>query len=150
MPGVESLAPSAHQVLEMATVNGARAAGFGDRVGTLEPGQRADMVLLNLRHIEEPYLDDDVSIIDAVVRRGRAIDVDSVLIDGELVMHERRLTRVDRAKICEELRRALARPLRPEEMERRELARALEPHLRRFYGGATDLGTPPHTCYNAR
>lgn len=150
VPGIESVVPTAYEVLEMATVNGALAAGFGDLVGTLEPGQRADMVLLNLRHIEEPYLDDEVSIVDAVVHRGRAVDVDSVLVDGELVMHERRLTRIDRAKICEEVRQSLDRPLRQEEMERRDLARALEPHLRRFYAGATELGSAPHTSYNAR
>jgi len=149
VPGIASTAPTAHQVLEMATVNGARAAGFGD-VGTLEPGQRADMVLLSLRHIEEPYLDEGVPIVDAVVHRARVLDVDTVLIDGELVMQGRRLTRIDRSTLLKELGKALNRPLRPRETERRELASALEPHLRRFYAEPIDAVATPHACYNAR
>jgi cytosine/adenosine deaminase-related metal-dependent hydrolase len=150
VPGIESPVPTACQVLEMATVNGARAAGFGDLVGTLEPGKRADLMLLGLDHVEEPYLEGDVPILDALIHRGRGVDVDAVLIDGEPVLQDRRPTRFDRAKLAGELRRSLARPLRPREEERRELARALEPHLRRFYAGADGSTEPPHTRYNAR
>lgn len=150
VPGIELPAPTACQVLEMATVNGARAAGFGDLVGTLEPGKRADLVLLNLDHIEEPYLENDVSIIDAVIHRGRGVDVDAVLVDGEPIVKDRRPTRFDRVKLLEELRRSLTRPLQPRELERQELGRALEPYLRRFYVGAADSAGLPHACYNAR
>ena len=63
--------PTSYQVLQMATVNGAYASWFGDRIGTLEPGKRADMALLDLRNIEQPYLDPEVSVVDALVHRGR-------------------------------------------------------------------------------
>ena len=65
----------------MAAVNGAYASWSGDRIGTLEPGKRADMMLLNLQNIEEPYLDPEVSVVDAVVHRGRSVDVDTVMVE---------------------------------------------------------------------
>ncbi len=62
MPGVEQIPPTAYQVFQMAAVNGAYASWSGDRIGTLEPGKRADMMLLNLQNIGEPYLDPEVSV----------------------------------------------------------------------------------------
>jgi 5-methylthioadenosine/S-adenosylhomocysteine deaminase len=150
VPGIETAPPTAHQVLEMATVNGARAAGFGDGLGTLEPGSPADMVLMDLGAIEEPFLDPDVSIVDALVHRGRSGDVDTVIIDGEVVMEHRRLTRVDKARLFQELKAALGRPLQPHEQERRDLSRQLDPYLREFYAGTRDADARPHYHYNAR
>ena len=150
VPGIDRAPLTAHQVFQMATENGAHASWFGDKVGTLEPGKRADIVLLNLRNIEEPYLDPEVSIVDAVVHRGRGIDVDTVLVDGEVVMRERRLTMVDKDDLLKELKEALDRPLRPEEIQRRQLAKEVEPHLRRFYEGTLPTEMTPHAAYNAR
>ena len=95
-------------------------------------------------------MENDVSIIDAVIHRGRGVDVDAVLVDGEPIVKDRRPTRFDRVKLLEELRKSLARPLHPRELERQELGRALEPYLRRFYVGAADSAGLPHACYNAR
>ncbi len=149
-PGVENISPTAHQVFQMATANGAYTSGFGDRIGTLEPGKRADIVLMNLRNIEEPYLDPDVSIVDAVIQRGRSLDVDTVIIDGEVVLQDRRLTRVDSETISKELRKSLARPFSPEEIEQQELRKQLLPHLQRFYTGTIGEPPQPHYYYNAR
>jgi 5-methylthioadenosine/S-adenosylhomocysteine deaminase len=150
VPGIENLPPTAYQVFQMATVNGAYASWFGDRIGTLEPGKRADMVLLNLQNIEEPYLDPEVSVVDAVVHRGRSIGVDTVMVEGEIIMRDKELTKVDKEGLFAELKTALDRPLSPAEAERRELSRLVEPHLRRFYAGTIPQKTTPHTSYNAR
>lgn len=150
VPGIEHTPPTAYQVFQMATVNGAYASWFGDRIGSLEPGKRADIILLNLQNIEEPFLDPDVSIVDAVVHRGRSMDVDTVLVDGEVVMRGRRLTRVDKEDLFREIKRSLDRPLRPQEAERRELARQVEPYLRRFYQGTLPQPSAPYSHYNAR
>ena len=150
VPGIDLVPPTAYQVFEMATVNGAYASWFGDRIGTLEPGKRADMVLLNLQNIEEPYLDPEVSIVDAVVQRGRSIDVDTVMVDGEVIMRNRQLTRVDKEVLFSELKKALDRPLSTDELGRRELSRLAEPYLRRFYEGTMPRDAIPYTSYNAR
>ena len=150
IPGIDHTPPTAHQVLQMATVNGAYASWFGDRIGTLEPGKRADLVLLDLRNIEEPFLDPEVSIVDAMVHRGRAIDVDTVMVDGEIVLRDGQLTKIDKEDLYKELKQALDRPLTSQEQERRELSRMVEPHLRNFYLGTIPQDSVPHTAYNAR
>jgi cytosine/adenosine deaminase-related metal-dependent hydrolase len=150
VPGLETTVPTSYQVLQMATVNGARAAGYEDAVGTLEPGKRADMVLLRTDHLDEAYLDERVSVVDAVVHRGRGTDVDTVLVDGAPVIRNGVPTRFDRDKLLAEIWQSLARPPQPHERERRELGRVLEPYLRRFYAAAEGLGGAPHTSYNAR
>ena len=150
VPGIDLEPPTACQVFQMATVNGAYASWFGDRIGTLETGKRADMVLLDLRNIEEPYLDPEVPIIDALVHRGRAIDVDTVVVDGEVVLKEGQHTRVDKAELFREIKTALDRPLSPQETDRRELARLVEPYLRRYYQGSVPQDAVPFTAYNAK
>lgn len=83
---------SAHAVLRAATVDGARALGLGDVVGSVEVGKRADLVLLDL---EKPHLTPvhDVHAL-LVFAAGRA-DVTDVLVDGEVVVRDGRSTRVD-------------------------------------------------------
>ncbi len=150
VPGVENVPPTSYQVLQMATENGAYASSYQDLVGTLEPGKRADMVLLNLKNIEEPYLDPEVSIVDAVVHRGRGVDVDTVLVDGEVVMRDRQLTRVDKKALFKELRAALDRPYDAWEMERRKLSQQVLPYMFRYYEAQTPQVMISHTVYNAR
>ena len=150
VPGIDLEPPTSYQVLEMATVNGAYTSWFGDRIGTLEPGKRADMVLVDLRNIEEPYLDPRVSVVDALVHRGRGIDVDTVLVDGEVVLRERHPTKVDKEALFREIKAALDRPLSDREVERRELAGLVEPYLRQFYRGTAPGEAAPFTVYNSR
>ena len=108
------------------------------------------MILLDLRNIEEPFLDPEVPLVDAVVHRGRSIDVDTVMVDGEVVMKDRQLTKIDKEGLFKELKEALDRPLTPQEADRRELAWLVEPHLRQFYQGTMPPDTTPHTSYNAQ
>ena len=78
------------------------------------------------------------------------MDVDTVMVDGEIIMRDRQLTKVDKEGLFAELKRLLDRPLSAAETERRELSRLVEPHLRRFYAGTISQNTIPHTSYNAR
>ena len=88
-PAVGAPAVDSHQVLKMATVNAAQPTFFHDRIGTLEKGRRADVVLLDLTSIEEPYLDTEVQVVDALLYRGKSDSVDTVIIDGEVVLRDR-------------------------------------------------------------
>ena len=108
------------------------------------------MALLDLRNIEQPYLDPEVSVVDALVHRGRGIDVDTVLVDGEVVLRDGQPTRFDKEALFEEIRGALDRPLSLQEEDRREVARLVEPHLRQFYQGTLPNDSQPYTVYNSR
>lgn len=83
---------SAHEVLRAATIGGARALGLDHLIGSVEPGKRADLVLLDL---EKPHLTPvhDVAAL-LVFAAGRA-DVTDVLVDGEVVVRAGVSTRLD-------------------------------------------------------
>ncbi|MCZ6535824.1 MAG: amidohydrolase family protein [Chloroflexi bacterium] len=149
-PGIVDISPTSYDVFQMGTENGAYCAWFGDKVGTLDPGKRADLVLLNLSNIEYPYIDPEVSLIDALVYRGRSRDVDTVMIDGDVVMRDGKLTHVDKESLLKELNSALDRPLTTAELEGREMVKQVEPYMRRYLKENFAQDLVPHTLHNAR
>lgn len=88
-------------LLRAATWGGARAAQFADLVGTLEPGKRADVVLLDATRIVEPATLDGVSMLDLTVARARGADVRTVVLDGQIVFDERAHRVMDRDDVVE-------------------------------------------------
>jgi cytosine/adenosine deaminase-related metal-dependent hydrolase len=133
-PGHDSPRLTPAQLLQMATASGARACLLGERVGSLEVGKRADVVLLSLDRLGDRLgASADVPVLDLLVQRGRAEHIDTVLVDGEVVFDGGRCTRIDEAAVATELRRRFAGPLTPAEEERRAIVAALRPHVRAFY-----------------
>lgn len=136
VPGMEEAdVPSVGQVLRMATEGGARTTPFAGRIGTLAPGKTADLVLIDADRIAYPYLDPETPLLDAVIQRAKTDAVALVMVAGEVIYEGGRFTRVDRNAALRELQQSLARPLAEDERERRMLAKALLPHVRRFYAG---------------
>jgi len=82
----------AEDVVRMATIEAAKAIGLGDRIGSLEAGKRADIILIDLDspHLT-PLYDVYAQLLYAVGRE----DVVTVLIDGKIVMRDRRPTTID-------------------------------------------------------
>ena len=138
VPGMDEGVPTCPQVFRMATEDGAATTPYAGRIGTLEPGKAADLVLLSWRQIAHPYLDPDTSVVDAVVYRAKAEGVALVMVAGEVVLRDGRFTRVDKTAALEELAASLRAPLTPEEEARRELSRAVFPLVKRFYDGWLD------------
>ncbi|MDA0770509.1 MAG: hypothetical protein BZY79_04835 [SAR202 cluster bacterium Casp-Chloro-G4] len=150
VPGVTSASPSSHRILDMTTVNGAKVTFFGNEVGTLEIGKRADIVLVDLERIQEPYLDPGTNIVDALVYRGKGIDVNTVIVDGEVIMRDRKITRVKKEEISAKLKESLSRPLTAGELNRTGLSKELLPHIQRWFEGwELEVGAP-HYHYNER
>lgn len=147
-PGLGAASITAHQVLHMATIGGARATMFGDQVGALEPGYHADLLLLDWRRIASPYVDGDVDPLEAVVARARARDVQAVLVDGKVVYQDGVCPGIDESAIAREIEDRLATPLPEHVSERRQLYAELEPHLRRFYDGWEFETTPAYKYHS--
>jgi 5-methylthioadenosine/S-adenosylhomocysteine deaminase len=142
VPGMgEDDVPSVGQVLRMATVGGAMTTPFGSRIGSLAIGKAADLVLIDWDKVAYPYLDPETSVLDAVVQRGRTNAVALVMVAGEVVYQDGRFTRIDRDAVLRELHQLLQQPLAADEVERRQLSRALLPQVRRFYAGYVDPDT---------
>jgi 5-methylthioadenosine/S-adenosylhomocysteine deaminase len=85
--------------LEMATVRGAVALGLGDELGRIEVGRRADVVCVDVSaaHLQ-PVLDP----VWTLVNRVHGHDVAHVVVDGEVVVRNGKLTRVDEDALVEE------------------------------------------------
>ena len=148
-PGIDSPYPTSHEVLDLATANGAKVTFFED-VGTIEPGRRADLVLVNLDRIEDPYLHPDTDIVDALVYRGKGLDVDTVMVDGEVLLRNGEFLRVDKSEVRARLKDSLSRVLTDREMRREALSQELLPYVNRWFA-AWDLEEgPQHYAYNLR
>jgi 5-methylthioadenosine/S-adenosylhomocysteine deaminase len=93
---LDPTAASAHQVLRMATLGGARALHMEDRIGSLEPGKRADLTVLGLSAPAALPLFDPISY---VVYSARSDAVETVIVEGKVVMDRRRMRTLDTEKI---------------------------------------------------
>jgi len=83
---------TANRVLRMATFDGAKAMGFEGEIGSLEAGKRADVTIVRLGGLHATPAAD---IVSALVYSAQASDVDSVIIDGQLVMRDGKLLTID-------------------------------------------------------
>ncbi|MDV3278171.1 MAG: amidohydrolase [Nitrososphaerales archaeon] len=92
----------ATKVLEMATMNGARAIGMQKEVGSIEVGKRADLVIIDL---QKPHLVPYRDIVSNIVYSAMGSDVDTVLIDGRVVLSEGKALTLDEEKIMKEAER---------------------------------------------
>ena len=86
----------------MATIDGARALGLADDIGSLEVGKRADVIVVNLNQLHAAPQADAVS---ALVYSALASDVRTTIIDGRIVMHDRRLTAMNEGEVIAEANR---------------------------------------------
>ena len=106
-----------------ATVGSARALGFEDRIGTLAPGYKADIVMLDLDHPNWMPLNDP---INQLVHSEDGNAVASVMIGGRLVVDNRRVTAVDLNQLGKRVEAARDR-LAAANVDNRSLYMALEP-----------------------
>src|SRR5579875_422608 len=111
-PRLGAHALPAREVLEMATIGGARALGIADSVGSLEAGKRADLIVLRREGLHVAPTDAG-SVAGEVVYAHGASDVDCVVVDGRVLVRGGRLTESDEQEIVgranESVRRLLAR-----------------------------------------
>jgi 5-methylthioadenosine/S-adenosylhomocysteine deaminase len=98
----------ARQALAMATCTGACATHFGALTGSLEPGKRADLIVVDLDqpHVEPRFDRDPHAVYAQIVYAAKSSDVVDVMCDGRWLMRGRRLLTLD-----EEALRAAARDL---------------------------------------
>jgi len=99
------------RVLEMATIRGAEALGLETRIGSIEPGKRADLVLYDL---DTPEWRPLLHPVNNLVYAASGASVRTVLIDGRVVLDEGQLTTLDERRLYE----------RAEALARQQISRA--------------------------
>jgi 5-methylthioadenosine/S-adenosylhomocysteine deaminase len=89
--------------LEMATIGGARALGLGDRLGSLEAGKRADLIVISMSSARQTPMYDAVSHL---VYATRGDDVRTTIVNGRVLMRDRKVLTLDERAVLADARRA--------------------------------------------
>src|ERR1022692_274128 len=98
---MDPLALNAKAVVEMATIDGARALHMEKEIGSLEAGKKADLILISL---DEPNAVPLYDIYAQIAYSLKGSDVETVVIGGRVVMRERKLLTVDEPRVLEKAR----------------------------------------------
>jgi 5-methylthioadenosine/S-adenosylhomocysteine deaminase len=85
--------------LRMATISGAKALGLDKEIGSIEIGKKADLILLNLNRVHTIPQPD---LVSTIVYAAQASDVESVIIDGAVVMRDQALTTLNESSVIQE------------------------------------------------
>lgn len=101
MHGAEAL--PARRVLRLATIDGARAMGLNDEVGSLETGKRADVIVVRLDCLHSTPQPADVT--SAIVYSAQPADVQTAIVDGQLVMCDRKLLTMNEPQVIADANR---------------------------------------------
>ena len=125
----------AGRILGMASINGARALGIDDNLGALAPGKKADLVLLDINKLHGTCVNPHADVADLLLHRGKAGNVETVIINGEIVMEEGRHTRLDKENLQLELVKQLARQTGNSEKNLSAMIAELKPHARKLICG---------------
>jgi 5-methylthioadenosine/S-adenosylhomocysteine deaminase len=99
---------TAEEVVEMATLAGHRATGWQKDIGSLEPGMKADLILVNT---DRPEWVPTYNYVYSLVYTASGDSVDTTIVDGRILMENRQLTTLDLAEVharCRELAPKLA------------------------------------------
>ena len=127
----------AKEALHMATQGGALCGGLSEATGKIEPGKKADLVLLDLKALS--FFPKN-NLLNQLVFSENGAAVDTVIVDGNILMEGRRLISVDEADILRELRERI------EKIQKKINAgipagRELEPYLRKAYYRSIEMGS---------
>ena len=109
-PVAEPIVLPLNEMFDMGTLNGARALGVGDELGTLEIGKKADIVLLDVNSaIYQPTR----NLLKTVMMVGTAQDICDVIVDGNILIRNKSFTTIDEEAMLregkEQMQKMLAR-----------------------------------------
>ena len=96
---------TARRVLELATIEGARSMGMADKIGSLKPGKRADLIMVSTRDINLAVFGDPAHML---VTAAQPANVDTVVIDGRILKRSGRLVHLNVAQIATDAANASA------------------------------------------
>lgn len=82
----------AGKLLEMITIDAARALGWDDEIGSLEPGKKADVIVVNM---QQPHLAPFFMPVHRLIYEASGQDVSTVIVDGKILMQDRKVVSVN-------------------------------------------------------
>ncbi len=102
---------NARTVFRMATIGGAKAVGMENEIGSIEIGKKADLAILNLNNFHT-YPSSEVDPISRIVYSATRADVETTIINGEIVMEKGILHTINKRIVLEEANNSIKRLLK--------------------------------------
>ena len=141
-------APEPNTIFDLATRGGARLLMLEDQLGRIASGHKADLVLSDLNRVIWPWIAPEVNPRDLLLLRACAGDVDTVLVNGEIVLREGLPTQFDLKEVGSEI----AERLNSEtfHQDNAEIIDTLIPHLKSWYENWEIPELNPWIRYNSK
>lgn len=97
----------AWKMLRLATIEGAHAIGLGEKIGSLEPGKKADVILLDLKvpHMTPIIYNPMNNIAPNIVYSARGDEITDVIVNGDHIIENKLVKTMDEAQVIEEAQR---------------------------------------------
>lgn len=105
---MEPTSINAYDILKMATIEGARVLGLEDEIGTIEVGKKADLIFINTN---KTHLYPENDLCTNLVYSANGSDVDTVIIDGKLIMQNRKLLDINEKHVKKNIAKVVKRLL---------------------------------------
>jgi 5-methylthioadenosine/S-adenosylhomocysteine deaminase len=96
----------AQKVLDLATVEGAKALGIEDKVGSIEEGKDADLILVDLKAPNMRPIHGKDTVVSNIVYSAKGLNVDTTIVGGEILMANKQFKKLDETKIYENAEKA--------------------------------------------
>lgn len=99
---------NSYDILKMATINGAKALGLQDKIGTIEEGKKADIIIVDMNRVKAIPEND---LISQIVYNTRGDDVETTIVNGKILMlkHELQLDGIEEKDVYEECEKIINR-----------------------------------------
>ena len=98
----------AYDILKMATIEGAKVLNMEDEVGTLEAGKKADMIFIKT---DQVHLCPAYDVCENLVYSSNGADVDTVIIDGKVIMQNRKMINLNEKEVIRQVKKIAKRLL---------------------------------------
>ncbi|HEY9879295.1 MAG TPA: amidohydrolase family protein [Leptolyngbyaceae cyanobacterium] len=147
-PQMQDPAPSLANSFHLATLGSAKLLLKENSLGQIAPGYKADLVLVKCDRITWPWLAPEANPLHVVLMRARAADVDTVLVNGKVVLQAGQPTQFDLQAVGEAVAEQLNAASNRDEY--RALAEAVRPHLKRWYANWEAPSLMPYSAFNSK
>lgn len=143
---------SPYDVLRLATRNGARPTDFAGEIGALVPGLKADLILVDLKEmLEQPCMLPGFDMGEVLLRRGLGRHVDTVMVDGQVVMRGRKLLTIDLEALYQQVREEAAAGRTQAQLDNQAFLEKIRPYYQNWYNGwLEELELDPFYVYNSK
>ena len=103
---MEPTSINAYDILKMSTIEGAKVLGLDNQIGTIEVGKKADLIFIKTDKI---HLCPENDICTNIVYSANGADVDSVMIDGKMIMQNRKMRNINEREAMKQVKRIARR-----------------------------------------